>query len=109
MISQLTIQEQDVWEAWIEFNQFFAGQFGTLYISGEFPVNGKPLSYYTSTRPTETGTELVIHMQARPEGRCRIKEFLYSEPVQHPAQYESICIYAGDEPVALFHDIEILV
>ena len=108
MISQLKLQEQDVWEAWVEFDQFCPNHFGTLYISGEVAAHGE-LRSWSRTIETDYGTQLVIELPSRPEGRCRLKEFFYAEPIQSPGFYHSVCIYAGNELVTRFQEIEVLI
>jgi hypothetical protein len=109
MITQLKLQEQDVWEAWIEFDHHDPNLFGMLYISGEFA--SVPGNYHTETKIVETeyGTQLLIQLPPRPVGRSRMKELFYSEPIKHPGQYDSVCVYAGTELLARFPQIETLV
>lgn len=109
MITQLKLQEQDIWEAWIEFDHHNPELFGMLYISGEYAsATG---SHYTETKIVETeyGTQLLIQLPPRPVGRSRMKELFYSEPINHPGQYDSICVYSGSELLARFPQIETLV
>ena len=106
MIKQLQLLEQDVWEAWIEFDQF-SPHFGTLYIWGEFP-SGKNEKAFTRKVYTSNGTQLVIQLPSAHEGRSRTREYNYSEPVQNPVQYQAILVYAGKELVAKFTEIEIV-
>jgi len=108
MISHLKIQEQDVWEAWIEFDQH-SNHFGTLYISGEILASSGRFDARISVEDTIYGRQLLLVLPERVEGRSRIREFLYSEAIQNPFQYNAICIYAGDELLARFGEIEILI
>jgi len=108
MISQQKLQEQDVWEAWIEFDPS-ATHFGTLYICGELSIHPGKLESFTRKIQTDYGTQLVVELPERPNGRCRVKEFFYSEPLNNPAKYHSICIYAGKDVIARFQDIEIMI
>ena len=110
MISQLKIQEQDVWEAWIEFDHYDPALFGTLYITGEFASqSGSSHLLEKKIIETEYGTQLLIQLPPRPVGRSRMKELFYSEPVMHPGQYDSICVYTGSELLVRFSQIETLV
>ena|SRR5215204_2311403 len=110
MTSQLKLQEQDVWEAWIEFDQYHAESFGVLYISGEFAaIPGSSVRIQTKTVDTEYGTQLLLQLPSRPVGRSRMKELFYSEPIKHPGQYDSICVYAGASLLTRFSQIETLV
>lgn len=108
MISQLKLQEQDVWEAWIEFDQSSQGHFGQLYICGDVVSNGK-IHSWTRTIETDYGTQLVIELPARSGGHSRIREFFYSESISNPALYHSICIYAGNQLLARFNEIDIMI
>lgn len=108
MISQLTLQEQDVWEAWVDFDPCSATQFGTLYITGDVAGCNKAKAI-TEVRQTHYGPQLVIQMPPRQAGRSRLREFFYSEPIGNPAQYHSICVYAGSDLLARFRDIEIMI
>ena len=109
MITQLKLQEQDVWDAWIEFDQFNPNLFGMLYITGEFAASPGPHRTETRIIETEYGTQLLIQLPPRPVGRSRMKELFYSEPVKHLGQYESVCIYSGTALLARFTQIETLV
>lgn len=105
MISQEKLLQQDVWEAWVEFDQF-SQHFGTLYIWGE--VSG-PEKRTSRTIQTDYGTQLIIQLPIQQEGSGRTREFLHSEPVLYPSQYHSICVYAGESLIARFNDIDVLV
>jgi hypothetical protein len=109
MMSQLTIQEQDVWDAWIEFDHFSTEQFGTLYISGEFAAAPGPNPIQSKVVETEYGTQLLLLLPSRPEGKKRMKEVFYSEPLNHLGQYDWICVYTGNELLARFTQIETLI
>ena len=110
MISQLKQQDVDLWEAWIEYDQFDSSFFGTLYIIGEIRVDQK------SEQPPEllknshysSNTKLILHAPPRSVGHSCMKEVLYSERVKNPAQYTSIRIYSGDNLIARFSEIEVL-
>jgi len=109
MISQLKLEEQDVWEAWVEFDHYNNDQFGMLYISGEFAAQSGSHRILTKIIETEYGTQLLIQLPPRPVGRCRMKELFYSESIKHPGKYDSICVYSGTELLARFSEIETLV
>jgi hypothetical protein len=109
MISQLKLEEQDVWEAWIEFDHHNPDLFGMLYISGEFAAIPGSHRIQNKIVETEYGTQLLIQLPPRPVGRSRMKELFYSEPVKQPGQYDSICVYSGTELLARFSQIETLV
>ena len=111
MISQLKQQDVDLWEAWIEYDQFDPSFFGTLYIIGEIRVDQK------SEQPPELlkysqhnkSTQLILHVPPRFFGHSCMKEVLYSERVKNFDQYSSIRIYAGDNLIARFSEIEVFI
>ena len=107
MISQQEIQDIDLWELWIEFDQFNPNQFGILYVLGETLV-GQGSQTLIKKMVHEDG-QLVLQLPARPERGGRMKEVLYSEVVDNLTQYSSVFIYAGSELIASFDEIEILV
>jgi hypothetical protein len=103
------LHDVDLWEMWIEFDQFDPNHFGVLYVHGEIEIGGQhDTKLITKTEQEEDG-QLILRVPARPVGRSRMKEVLYSEPVSNLSQYSSIFIYAGDELIACFHEIEVLV
>jgi hypothetical protein len=107
MISQQEIQDIDLWEIWIEFDQFNPNHFGILYVLGETMIGqGSGKSFFKKT--VHEDGQLVLQLPERPE-RGRIEEVLYSESVDNLAQYSSVFIYAGDELIASFDEIEIVV
>jgi len=108
MIKQVAIQEQDLWEAWVEFDQFSTTHFGMLYVSGELSNYGSP-QVSKFTRETEHGTQLVIELIEGLNGRQKLEEFFYSEPIQLPLQYNSIIVLSAGEEIAFFDSIEIVI
>jgi len=108
MISQATEQDIDLWEVWIEYDQFNPHLFGTLYVIGEIMIDHKydqPL-----LRKAEgTGKQLVLQVPPRCLGRGRAREVSYSEPIENIGQYTSISIYAGDELITSFEEIEVMI
>ena|SRR5215212_1157961 len=108
MISYQKLQDVDLWEMWIEFDQFNPNHFGILYVFGEIMIGQRQGKSLIRKIEHEDG-QLVLQVPPRPVGRSRMKEVLYSEPVDNLSQYTSVCIYAGDELVACFNDVEILI
>src|SRR6478672_1718547 len=98
------LHEVDLWEMWIEFDQFDPTHFGVLYVHGEIEIGAQTDTKLITKLEQENG-QLVLQVPARPVGRSRMKEVLYSEPVSNLSQYSSILIYAGDELIACFHEI----
>src|SRR3954470_20054578 len=108
MISQDKLQDIDLWEVWIEFDQFDPNHFGILYVLGEIMID--PRSGESLIRKIDhEGGQLFLQVPDRPVGRSRMKEVLYSEPVDNLLQYSSINIYAGTELVVSLDHIEVLV
>ena len=108
MISHQKLQDVDLWEIWIEFDQFNRNHFGTLYVLGEIMIGQRTEKRLIKKLEHEDG-QLVLQVPPRPVGRSRMKEVLYSEPVDNLTQYTSVCIYAGDELIACFNDLDILI
>jgi hypothetical protein len=102
------LHDVDLWEMWIEFDQFDPEHFGVLYVHGEIEIGAHHDAKLITKRDEEDG-QLILQVPARPVGRSRMKEVLYSEPVSNLSQYSAILIYAGDELIACFHEIEVLV
>ena len=108
MISQEKLQDIDLWEVWIEFDQFDPSHFGTLYVLGEIMIN--PRSRESLIRKIDhEGGQLILQVPDRPVGRSRMKEVLYSEPVDNLLQYSSVSVFAGTELIASVDHIEVLV
>ena len=104
----IQLQDVDLWEAWIEYDQFNPTHFGTLYILGEIMIetgSAGPLI----TKGYDSEAQLVLNVPPQPHGRSRMKEVLYSEPVKSLNQYKGISIYSGEALIARLEDIEVLV
>ena len=110
MLSQLKQQDVNLWEAWIEYDQFNPVFFGTLYIIGEIRVDQKSEPPVLLKSSYHRGSnQLRLQAPPRPTGHCHIEEVRYSEQVKNLDQYSSICIYAGDNLIARFNEIEVLI
>jgi hypothetical protein len=101
-------QDIDLWEVWIEFDQSHPEFFGTLYIHGEVIVDKKGPSSLTRIK-SKDNCQLNLQLPARSADYRYTKEVLYSEPIRNPNQYTSVCIYAGEEMIGCFNEIEILI
>ena len=102
-------QEADLWEIWIEFDQSHPEFFGTLYVHGEVVANKKKGSSLIRIDSKENSTQLNLQIPAPSSSIRYTKEVLYSEPIRNPGQYNSVCIYAGDELIGCFNEIEIMI
>jgi hypothetical protein len=109
MISQVKQQDVDLWEVWIEYDQFNSKHFGVLYVIGEIMVDQSTEPVIRKSKQGDDGRQLRLLVPSRHAGRGRMKEVLYSEPIEDLSQYTSINIYAGDELIARFNEIEVLI
>ncbi|MFL5740983.1 MAG: hypothetical protein ACJ75B_12245 [Flavisolibacter sp.] len=107
MRTQPRQQDIDLWEAWIEYEQFNS-HFGTLYVLGEILVDSEATPPFLRKKE-QSGRQLILQTQPFYPGRSRRKEVLYSEPINNLNQYSSICIYDGSLLIAEFDEIEILI
>ena len=109
MISHVRQHDIDLWEVWIEYDQFNSKNFGTLYVLGEILSDPKSTQPVIQKSGSCTENNLVLLVPERPVGRCRTTEVYYSEPIENLNQYASISIYAGTELVASFDEIEVMI
>ncbi|MFL5772521.1 MAG: hypothetical protein ACJ75F_05145 [Flavisolibacter sp.] len=109
MISQERQADLDLWEVWIEYDQFNPKNFGMLYVLGEILTDYKNSNPEIVKRGRLKSDQLVLQVPARPTGRCHITEVYYSEAIEDLNQYSSISIYAGTELVAVFDEIEVMI
>ena len=108
MFNQTILQETDLWEAWVEYDEFDPKVFGTLYIIGEIMIEpGTNIPSFSKSIGPEN--KLFLSLPPMPAGRGRRKEVLYSEPIRNLGQYSSILIYSGEDLLARFDEIEILI
>ena len=101
-------QDLDLWEVWIEYDQFHPENFGTLYVHGEVTVDKKATSYLTKINCAET-CQLQLQLPLTSANINSTKEVLYSEPIKNLNQYTSISIYAGNELIGYFDHIEVMI
>ena len=100
-------QDLDLWEVWIEYDQFHPENFGTLYVHGEILTSKKIKRRLTKI--SNGSPQLLLQLPSKFEMEGSMKEVLYSEPIKNLNQYTSVCICEGDEVVALFDDIEVMI
>ena len=100
-------QDLDLWEVWIEYDQFHPEYFGTLYVHGEITADKKLSS--SLIKMHEEGCQLHLQLPARPVGINGTQEVVYSEPIKNLNQYSSVCIYADEELIGFINDIEIMI
>jgi hypothetical protein len=100
-------QDLDLWEVWIEYDQFHPEYFGTLYVHGEMPTNKRISSLLTKVDTSDN--QLTLQLPAEIDVDGCMKEVRYSEPIRNLNQYTSVCICEGDEVVGLLDDIEIMI
>ena len=100
-------QDVDLWEVWIEYDQFDADYFGVLYVHGEV-FSGKGSTQTLIKINPDHSTQLILQLPAKTSS-WHTCEVLYSEPVKNLNQYSSVCIYAGSELIGCFNDIEIMI
>ena len=101
-------QDVELWEVWIEFDQSHPEYFGTLYVHGEVETNKGASSSLTRMDDKER-CQLNLKLPSTLSGPCNTKKVVYSEPIRNLNEYTSICIYAGNELIGRFNDIEIMI
>ena len=101
-------QDTDLWEIWIEYDQFHPEYFGTLYVHGEIPADKNASSSLIKINADVEG-RLSLRIPQRLPGLNHTREVVYSEPIRNLNQYTSISIYQGDELIGCFNDIEIMI
>jgi hypothetical protein len=97
----------NVWEAWIEYDQFNAEYFGVLYVHGEMVTDRKCSSSFIKARTEDN--QLIIQLAEPSSGNYRTKEFVYSQPIKNISQFDSIFVYEGDELITCLDDIEVMI
>jgi hypothetical protein len=101
-------QDTDLWEVWIEYDQFHPEYFGTLYVHGEISTDKKDgLSLIKIAADDKDA--LTLQIAERSLDLYYSTEVVYSEPVKNLNQYTSVCIYSGDKLIGYFNEIEIMI
>lgn len=112
MLRTTHLQNIDLWEAWIEFDQTHPHYFGVLYIAGEVETKKRSGYPFTVKKDEALGLSntlvLRLNYDLCEEGN-HVEEVIYSEPLLNINQYTSIVIYAQHQIVAVIKDIEVLV
>jgi len=112
MLRTTHLQNIDLWEAWIEFDQTHPEYFGTLYIAGEIETPKKPRHPFIIKKeenPTLSKT-LVLHVDLDVCSKGSYgEEVRYSEPLTAIDQYTSVVIYANNEIIMVLRDIEVMI
>jgi hypothetical protein len=110
MIHQ-SIQEIDLWEAWIEFDHVSPELFGTLYVVGEVLLNKKDSHPYFLKCVTQNEPEtLMLKIETSTSSALnKIAEMVYSENLENINQYSSIKVYKDNELLVHIEDIEVLI
>jgi len=103
-----TLQDINLWEIWIEYDQFHPEYFGTLYVHGEIWSDNKHDSSLIKLTSDHQG-ELTLQLPERPNEYNNTREVVYSEPIRNLNQYTSVAIYSGKELIGFFNDIEIMI
>ena len=111
MNASTTIQDLELWEAWIEFDHLHSSRFGILYVLGEAPVNvnEKKVCLEKTIDENDPGRLILTIPGSQLPGRVRMKEVIYSEPVAKIGHYHSIVVYRGTEFLVEINDIEVLI
>lgn len=98
----------DLWEVWIEYDPSHPKFFGTLYIHGEVPVE-KKLSCSLTKLKLNNSDQLILQLPPISPLSYHTKEVCYSEPIYNLNQYSSVHVYAGNELIASFDNIEVMI
>jgi hypothetical protein len=97
----------DLWEVWIEYDQFDPDYFGILYVHGEI-LSSKSSDLSLIKINPDHSRQLILQLPAK-SSSGHTCEVLYSESVKNLNQYSSVCIYAGNKLIGYFNEIEIMI
>jgi hypothetical protein len=103
-----TLLDVNLWEVWIEYDQFHPEYFGTLYVHGEIWTDKKTSSSLTKLA-SNGKEELVLLLPEKSHNLSYSTEVVYSEPIKNLNQYTTVSIYSGSELIGCFSDIEIMI
>lgn len=103
-----TAQDVNLWEVWIEYDQFHPEYFGTLYVHGEVWTDEKDGSSFTKVSGDQKD-ELMLRLPSGSNNPIYTREVVYSEPIRNLNQYTTVSIYSGSELIGCFRDIEIMI
>lgn len=105
---KFTQKDTDLWEIWIEFDQFHPQYFGTLYVHGEVLAGKKSVAALTRVQGAHRH-ELALQLPSSSADENAMREVFYSEPVSNLNQYTTVSIYYGRELLRSFVNIEVLI
>lgn len=98
----------DLWEIWIEYDQYNPDYFGTLYVHGEIETTKTAGLRLVRMGPADSH-QLILQLPDATPCVYQTSEVMYSLPVKNLNQYTSVSIYAGNELIGQFNDIEIMI
>ena len=101
-------QDTDLWEVWIEYDQFHPEYFGTLYVHGEIYSDKKNDLSLIKIAADDKDT-LTLQIAEKSHHLHYSTEVVYSEPVKNLNQYTSVWIYSGNKLIGYFNEIEIMI
>lgn len=109
MITNIKIQNIDLWEAWVDMQDTAEKTTATLYVIGDVCVNNAILEPRFEKVHNYPGLEGRLVLQIVPnilseEGLDT--EILYAEELDQPNQYSGITVLAGGEVVVEMDDLE---
>ena len=107
-MTNLIQQDTDLWEVWVEYDQFHPEYFGTLYVHGEIVSDKRRHSSFVKIN-SDNSNQLILQLPSETSAILHTQEVLYSEPIKNLNQYTSVCIYAGNRLIGWFYDIEIMI
>ena len=100
-------QDTDLWEVWIEYDQFHPENFGTLYVHGEISADKKNRSSFKKLSVIDG--VLILQLPVRNNEDTCTREVVYSESIKNLNQYTSVSIYSGNELIGHFDEIEVMI
>lgn len=101
-------QDIDLWDVWIEYDQFHPEFFGTLYVHGEI-LSDKREQIHLTRSNVANSRQLILQLPEHTRGCHYTTEVMYSERVKNLNQYSSVLIYKGSEMIGCFTEIEIMI
>lgn len=102
-------QEIDLWEAWIEFDEFSENNFGILYVLGETESQFSPQMFTLRKLATKRGRlflELVPLLNSK---RKRNREVIFSEPISTIDAYNGVYIVFEGQTISEISEIEVMI
>lgn len=110
MLHETTLQDIDLWEAWIEFDPESDQHFGMLYILGEVPVSRPTRSPRLCRREGEVEAGVLRFDLVTEAAETRyFAEVLHSESLAALNGCKAVRIYRAGELIAEITDLEVLI